>query len=46
MVAAGAVVGPGMTIPAGEVWGGNPLRFLRRVNADESEFFEVITFAS
>ena len=41
VVAAGAVVGKGVTVPSGEVWGGNPLKFLRAVKPDEASFFEV-----
>jgi carbonic anhydrase/acetyltransferase-like protein (isoleucine patch superfamily) len=41
VVAAGAVVGPGITIPAGQVWGGNPARFLRAVKPEEANFFQV-----
>lgn len=38
MVAAGAVVAPGTEIPAGQIWGGNPARFLRDLKPKESEF--------
>lgn len=38
MVAAGAVVEPGTTIPAGQIWGGNPARFLRELKPEESRF--------
>ena len=38
MVAAGAVVEAGTTIPAGQIWGGNPARFLRELKPEESRF--------
>lgn len=38
MVAAGAVVPPGTEIPAGQIWGGNPARFLRDLKDNESSF--------
>ena len=38
MVAAAAVVMPGTTIPAGEIWGGNPARHLRTLKPEESKF--------
>jgi carbonic anhydrase/acetyltransferase-like protein (isoleucine patch superfamily) len=31
MVAAGAVVTPGKRVPAGQLWGGNPARFMREL---------------
>mmetsp|Transcript_25338 Transcript_25338/g.70878 ORF Transcript_25338/g.70878 Transcript_25338/m.70878 type:complete len:205 (+) Transcript_25338:110-724(+) len=40
VVAAGAVVGGGTTVPSGQVWGGNPLKFLRDVKPEEASFFE------
>jgi carbonic anhydrase/acetyltransferase-like protein (isoleucine patch superfamily) len=36
MVAAGALVTPGKRIPAGQVWGGRPARYLRDVRPEES----------
>lgn len=39
MVAAGALVRQGTTIPAGEVWGGNPAKFLRKLKDEEIAFF-------
>lgn len=38
MVAAGAVVTPGTVVPAGEIWGGNPARHLRKLKPEESKF--------
>ncbi|KAL2236298.1 gamma carbonic anhydrase 1, mitochondrial [Sesamum indicum] len=38
MVAAGALVRQNTRIPAGEVWGGNPARFLRKLTEDEIAF--------
>jgi len=39
MVAAGALVTPDTRIPSGEVWGGNPARFLRKLTDEEIAFF-------
>lgn len=39
MVAAGALVIPDTRIPSGEVWGGNPARFLRKLTDEEIAFF-------
>ncbi|GBG58648.1 hypothetical protein CBR_g49 [Chara braunii] len=38
MVAAGALVTPGTTVPSGQIWAGNPAKFLRNLTADESQF--------
>jgi carbonic anhydrase/acetyltransferase-like protein (isoleucine patch superfamily) len=38
MVAAGAVVAPGTVIPSGQLWGGNPARFLRELKPEEKSF--------
>ncbi|KAI3521969.1 hypothetical protein L1887_11446 [Cichorium endivia] len=38
MVAAGALVRQGTKIPSGEVWGGNPARFLRKLTEEEIAF--------
>ncbi|XP_010498381.1 PREDICTED: gamma carbonic anhydrase 1, mitochondrial-like [Camelina sativa] len=38
MVAAGALVRQNTTIPSGEVWGGNPARFLRKLTDEEIAF--------
>lgn len=38
MVAAGALVRQNTRIPCGEVWGGNPARFLRKLTEDEMSF--------
>lgn len=35
MVAAGAVVEPGTVIPAGQIWGGSPAKYLRDLQPDE-----------
>jgi carbonic anhydrase/acetyltransferase-like protein (isoleucine patch superfamily) len=39
IVAAGAVVLQGTTIPSGEVWSGNPATFMRAVTAAEKAAF-------
>ncbi|KAK4259979.1 hypothetical protein QN277_003157 [Acacia crassicarpa] len=39
MVAAGALVRQNTKIPYGEVWGGNPARFLRKLTENEMAFF-------
>lgn len=36
IVAPGAVVHPDQRVPAGEVWGGNPARFMRRLTPEEA----------
>ena len=38
IVAAGAVVKPGTIIPAGQLWAGNPAKFLRDVKPEEKSF--------
>jgi len=38
MVAAGAIVGPGTVVPAGQIWGGSPAKFLRAMKPAESKF--------
>ncbi|EPS71345.1 hypothetical protein M569_03414 [Genlisea aurea] len=38
MVAAGALVRQNTRIPSGEIWGGNPAKFLRKLTADEIAF--------
>lgn len=38
MVAAGALVRQNTRIPCGEVWGGNPARFLRKLTGEEMAF--------
>ncbi len=39
IVAAGAVVLPGVSIPSGQLWGGNPAKFIRDITADEGKAF-------
>lgn len=39
MVAAGAVVTPGKRVKAGELWAGNPAKFLRALRPDEIAHF-------
>ncbi len=39
-VAAGAVVRSGTTVPGGQLWGGNPAKFLRALNDKETAFFD------
>lgn len=38
VVAAGAVVTPGTNVPSGEVWAGNPAKFLRKLSPEEVDF--------
>lgn len=38
MVAAGAVVAPGTVVPEGEIWGGSPAKFLRKMKDTEQKF--------
>ncbi|XP_027149232.1 gamma carbonic anhydrase 1, mitochondrial [Coffea eugenioides] len=38
MVAAGALVRQNMRIPSGQVWGGNPAKFLRKLSDEEIAF--------
>lgn len=40
IVAAGSVVPPNRRIPAGELWAGNPARFVRKLDPVEIERFE------
>jgi len=40
MVAAGAIVGPGTVIPAGEIWGGKPAKYLRALKPEEQAFLK------
>lgn len=40
MVAAGAVVEAGATVPTGELWGGNPARRLRALKQEEKDYLE------
>jgi carbonic anhydrase/acetyltransferase-like protein (isoleucine patch superfamily) len=35
MLAAGAMLTPGKRIPAGELWGGRPAKFMRKLSPDE-----------
>jgi carbonic anhydrase/acetyltransferase-like protein (isoleucine patch superfamily) len=35
MVAAGALVTPGKMVPSGELWGGSPAKFMRKLNDDD-----------
>ena len=35
MVAAGALVGPGKRVPKGDMWGGTPARFMRKLSEAE-----------
>jgi hypothetical protein len=41
-VAAGAVVQPGVVVPAGELWAGNPAQKLRAVKPNETEYFSTV----
>lgn len=38
IVAGGAMVPPGVTIPSGQIWAGTPARFLRLLTPDEAMF--------
>ncbi|KAL3156422.1 hypothetical protein ABBQ38_000733 [Trebouxia sp. C0009 RCD-2024] len=38
LVAAGSVVQPHTTVPAGQVWGGNPARYIRDLKPNEKSF--------
>lgn len=38
MVAAGALVTPGKKVPSGELWAGNPAKFMRHVTEAEKEY--------
>ena len=38
MVAAGANVAAGQTVPKGQVWGGNPAKYLRSLKPEENDF--------
>ena len=38
MVAAGALVTPGKRVPAGQLWGGSPAKFMRTLSEQEKEF--------
>lgn len=38
MVAAGALVTPGKRIPAGQLWGGSPARYMRDLTEEERDF--------
>lgn len=37
-VAAGALVTPGKRVPNGQIWAGNPARFLRTISPEEAAF--------
>eukprot|EP00349_Pseudokeronopsis_sp_Brazil_P001099 CAMPEP_0202965426 /NCGR_PEP_ID=MMETSP1396-20130829/9402_1 /ASSEMBLY_ACC=CAM_ASM_000872 /TAXON_ID= /ORGANISM="Pseudokeronopsis sp., Strain Brazil" /LENGTH=320 /DNA_ID=CAMNT_0049688135 /DNA_START=156 /DNA_END=1119 /DNA_ORIENTATION=- len=38
MVAAGAVVAPGTVVPSGQIWAGNPARYLRDLTQEEKHY--------
>ena len=40
-VAAGAIVTPGKRIPKGQIWAGNPARYLRDMKPEETAFIPV-----
>ena len=42
MVAAGALVTPGRTVPSGELWGGVPARYIRGLNEEETDMLRSI----
>jgi len=41
MVAAGALVSPHKRIPKGQIWGGNPAKFLREMRQEEVDYINV-----
>lgn len=42
MVAAGAVVEAGTTVPSGELWAGNPARRVRALKQEEKDHLEAL----
>lgn len=42
MVAAGAVLEPGVTVCSGELWAGNPARKLRELKPEEKAYLETL----
>jgi carbonic anhydrase/acetyltransferase-like protein (isoleucine patch superfamily) len=42
MVAAGAVVQAGATVPSGELWAGSPAKRLRALNAEERDYLDTL----
>ena len=43
MVAAGALVAPNKKVPEGQIWGGNPAKFLRDMKQEEKDFIAIST---
>lgn len=41
MLAAGAVLTPGKTVPSGQLWGGSPARYMRDLKPEERKFFKI-----
>ncbi|CAG0894237.1 unnamed protein product [Cyprideis torosa] len=41
MVAAGAVVAPGKVVKSGQIWGGNPARYMRDLKPEELDFLKI-----
>ncbi len=41
MVAAGAVVTPRKVVPSGQLWGGNPARYMRDLTPEETDFLSI-----
>lgn len=41
MVAAGAVITPNKIVKSGELWAGNPAKFMRKLSQEEMDFFAV-----
>lgn len=41
MVAAGALIAPGKRVPKGQIWAGNPAKYLRDLKPAEAEFISV-----
>jgi carbonic anhydrase/acetyltransferase-like protein (isoleucine patch superfamily) len=42
MIAAGAVVEAGTTVPSGELWAGNPARRVRALKQEEKDHLEAL----
>lgn len=41
MLAAGAVLTPGKTVPPGQIWAGNPAKLFRELKVEEAEFIPI-----
>jgi len=38
MIAAGALITPGKTVPEGQLWGGSPARYMRDLSQKDLDF--------